>query len=86
MIYVFGIGLAPQQISQPVQARLLAREAALSDAYVWVARLTVWTKMGVEGPFDVSRTVVGVQLIKESWIRDTIYIVKVEAQLNKNAL
>ena len=94
-IQAFGLGLVPTNPSQvglneiskigTVQKRLLAHEAALVDAQTWVARLATWTKTGVEGPFDVSRTVVGVQALKEFWIGETIFVIKVEAPLEKNA-
>lgn len=86
IIHAFGLGVAPKNILHPGQKRLLAREAALTDAYAWVARLAIWTQMGVEGSFDVSRTVVGVQTLKELWIGETIYVVKVQAPLKQNAL
>jgi hypothetical protein len=70
--------------SDSAQERLLAREAALTDAQAWIARLTVWKQAGVETSFDVSRTVFGVQVVEESWRMSTIYVVKAEAPFDKN--
>lgn len=84
-IQVFGIGLAPGSISHPEQKRLLAREAALTSAYAWVARLATWTKTGVEGSFDVSQELFDVRPLKEAWIGEEVFAIKVGAPLRKNA-
>lgn len=86
VIRAFGLGVAPENISHPAQRRLLARQAALTDSYSWVARFAMWTKMGVEVSLDVSRKVVGVRTLKEFWVGEIIYIIKVEAPLNDNCL
>lgn len=86
IIHAFGLGVAQKNILHPGQKRLLARQAALTDAYAWVARLAMWTKIGVEGSLDVSWTVVGARTLKEFWFAETIYVVKVEAPLKKNSL
>lgn len=84
-VSAFGLGLIPSNISHPGQRRLLAREAALTDSYVWVGRLALWAKKGVKGPLDVSQTVVDARVIKEFWVAETIYVVKVKAPLSKNS-
>jgi hypothetical protein len=83
-IQVFGVGIAPKNVSSAEQKRLLAREAALTSAYVWVARLAMWTKSGVEGPFDVSQKVFGVRPEQEFWIGEEVFAIKVKAPLEKN--
>jgi hypothetical protein len=93
VIRVFGIGAAMasrdylqnrRNTSDSAQERLLAREAALTEAQAWVARLAVWMQAGVESPFDVSRKVFGVQVVEESWRMNTIYVVKLEVPFDKN--
>lgn len=81
-IYAFGIGIAPEDIDNMEQRRELARRTAMADAQTWVARLARWAKDGIKCPFDISLTVVGVETIKEHWIGDTIYIVKVQAPID----
>jgi hypothetical protein len=84
VIHAFGLGILPGNVPHTTKDRLLARKAALTDAYAWIARLAMWTKVGVEASFDVSRTVFGVESIKEFWVGGVIFVVKVEAPLKKN--
>ena len=82
IIYAFGLGLAPDNISNDTQKRFLARKAALADAQAWIARLATWGEGGVECPFDVSQTTVNVEVRKEYWISEIIYVVGVSAPIN----
>ena len=81
-IHAFGLGTAPMRASIPAQRRLMARKAAIADSKAWVARLARWAEDGVKCPFDVSQTAVGVETVKEFWLADTIYVVKVRAPIN----
>ena len=85
-IQVFGVGIAPKNITSSEQERMLAREAALTDAYAWVARLAMWTKMGVDAPLDVSQKLSNVRTLKEYWIGREVFAVKVKAPLKKNMM
>jgi hypothetical protein len=85
-IQVFGVGIAPKSITSSEQERILAREAALTDAYAWVARLAMWTKMGVDAPLDVSQKLSDVRTLKEYWIGREVFAVKVKAPLKKNMM
>ena len=82
-IHAFGLGLAPDNISNLDQKSMLARKTAQADAAAWVARLATWAETGVGCPFNVSaQTLTGMQTIKEFWVDDTIYVVKVEAPVD----
>ncbi len=85
-IQVFGVGIAPRNITSSEQERILAREAALTDAYAWVARLAMWTKTGVDAPLDVSQKLSNVRTLKEYWIGREVFAVKVKAPLKKNMM
>jgi hypothetical protein len=85
-IQVFGVGIAPRNITSSEQERILAREAALTDAYAWLARLAMWTKMGVDAPLDVSQKLSDVRTLKEYWIGREVFAVKVRAPLKKNMM
>lgn len=85
-IQVFGVGIAPKNITSSEQERMLAREAALTDAYAWVARLAMWSKMGVDAPLDVSQKLSDVRTLKEYWIGREVFAVKVKAPLKKNMM
>ena len=82
IIYAFGLGLASDDVSRAAQRKLLARKGALSDAQAWIARLATWGEAGVERPFDVSQTVVGVEMLKEFWVGEMICVVKVRAPID----
>jgi hypothetical protein len=85
-IQVFGVGIAPRNITSSEQERMLAREAALTDAYAWVARLAMWSKVGVDAPLDVSQKLSNVRTLKEYWIGREVFAVKVKAPLKKNMM
>lgn len=82
VIYAFGIGLVPENTINSEQRNQLAHRSALADAEAWVARLARWVKDGINCPFDVADTVVGVEVLKEFWVDDTIYVVKIMAPIN----
>ena len=83
IIHAFGLGLAPDSISNPAQRSMLARKVALADASAWVARLATWADAGVDCPFDISsETLMGMETFKELWVDDTIYVVRVEAPVD----
>ena len=82
IIHAFGIGLVPENIATPEQRDHLAHRSALADAEAWVARLARWIRDGIDCPFDVSDTVVGVEVLKEFWIEGTIYVVRIRAPIN----
>jgi hypothetical protein len=44
----------------------------------------MWTKTGVEGSFDVSQELFDVRSLKEAWIGEEVFAVKVGAPLRKN--
>ena len=81
--YIRAFGLAIIKKSRnSAQTDLLAEEAALADAKAWVARLATWVADGVECPFDVSGTVIGVETLKATAIDGTIYVVEVSAPID----
>ncbi len=82
VIHAFGIGLVPENIVISEQRRHLAHRSALADAEAWVARLATWVRDGIGCPFDVTDTVVGVETLKEFWVEDTIYVVRLKAPVN----
>ena len=82
IIHAFGIGLVPENIVISEQRQHLAHRSALADAEAWVARLARWAKDGIECPFDVSDTVVGVEVLKEFWVEETIYVVRLRAPID----
>ena len=83
IIHAFGIGLAPDNISNPTQRTMMARKVALADASAWVARIATWADVGVSCPFDISsETLMGMETLKEFWVDDTLYVVKVEAPVD----
>jgi hypothetical protein len=77
----FGLGISPKNVSISAQRRLLAREAALADSSAWIARLAFWLRNGVESSEDVLQTVVGIEVIKEFWFLETIYVVKIQVPI-----
>ena len=81
-IYAFGIAAKANGNLSPHQEQLLIPRAALADSQTWVARIARWAKDGVKCPFDISSSVIGVEKLKESWISDTIYIIKIKAPIN----
>lgn len=81
-IHAFGLGLAPADASSAAQREFLARKAALADAQAWTARVAIWGKTGVECPFNVPQTTVNVEILKEYWVGDTVYVVKVKAPID----
>ncbi len=82
IIRSFGLGLASGNILNAAQKRFLARKAALADAQAWTARIAAWSETGVECPFDVPQTTVNVEILKEYWVGDVIYVVKVRASVD----
>ncbi len=82
VIYAFGIGLAPGNTIDSEHKTQLGHRSALADAEAWVARLARWVKDGIDCPFDVTDTIVGVEILKEFWVDDTIYVVQIMAPIN----
>jgi len=82
VIYAFGIGLAPENTANSDQRDYLAHRSALADAEAWVARLARWVEDGIKCPFDVADTVVGVEVLKEFWVDDTVYVVRIRAPID----
>ncbi len=82
IIHAFGIGLVPDNIVISEQRTHLAHRSALADAEAWVARLATWVSDGIDCPFDVTDTVVGVEILKEFWVDETIYVVRLEAPID----
>ena len=80
-IHAFGLAIIKKGPS-PAQTDLLAEEGALLDARAWVARIATWVADGVECPFDVSGTVIGVETLKATSIEGAIYVVKVSAPMD----
>lgn len=83
IIHAFGLGIAPDNITNPDQRSMLARKTAQADAAAWVARLAKWAEAGVDCPFNISaQTLMGMEIHKEFWLDDTIYIVRVAAPVD----
>lgn len=83
-IVVFGLGRPPSDASSPLQARLLARRAAIVDAYRWVGHAARWVKEP-EAPFsNLSADVKDTKVINEFWVPNQLYMVKVIAPLSSN--
>ena len=82
IIRAFGLGFAPRKAPNPAQREMMARKAAMADAQAWVARIADWSEKDIKCAFDVSRTVVGVETLKEFWVDNTIYVVKVRAPVD----
>jgi len=85
VMHAFGLGFAPRKSPNPAQREMMAREAAMADAQAWVARINGWSEKDINRPFDVSQTVVGVETLKEFWVDNTIYVVKVRAPVNRES-
>jgi hypothetical protein len=81
VIHVFGLGSYQGKVANPEQKKRLEQQAALADAKVWVARLTRWSRDGVECPFDVSETVMEVKMLESFSIQGAFLVVKVSAPL-----
>jgi hypothetical protein len=83
VLYVFGIGVPPEDETDSVKRRFLAHESALADSVLWLGRLLSWESNGVKEPMDISRKIIGVVAVKEDWIMDTVYVIKAQAPLNQ---
>ena len=84
VIIAFGIGRAPENATIPTIKKRLASRGALVVATAWIGRLAVWSKKGIESPFDVSANVIGVSTIYQTWIGEQFMLLKVEAPLEAN--
>ena len=84
VIIAFGIGRAPENATIPTIKKRLASRGALMVASAWVGRLAIWSKKGIESPFDVSANVIGVSTIYQTWIGEQFMLLKAEAPLEAN--
>ena len=82
LIHAFGLTIINKSVSNPEQRLRLAHEGAMADAMAWISRMAAWTTDGVEGQFDVSRTVVDIKTLKATPIEEAIYVVKVSAPVD----
>ncbi len=81
--YAFGIGVSPENETDDAKRRLFAHESALADSALWLGRSLNWESKGVKEPMDISRKLIGVVAVKEDWIMNTVYVIKVQAPLNQ---